>query len=429
MNRRFDDRGDTPRDPGFVTRSRHQYEDDEFENDDDDYFDNPDDDDPYDAEPDPYRVLPSVSVGGPRTRLTTTWLLRFAIAAIVIGAMVFGGYQYWYLRQVNPPGEDAVATVFTVTENDDLDTISRRLRDEGIIVNDGVFRTYVEQEGGLEIVPGIYSLRGRDHMGNLLRVLRTPPQETLTRVTFPEGFTLAQMGRRLTEKMTAISADEFAEKTGDAEGSTSAIRSVYQPEGVNTLEGLLFPDTYFIAGNETPTQVAQRMLQLMERVGRQEGLDDAQNLVGRTPYEVLIIASMIEREAKIADDRSKIARVIYNRLAMDMPLQIDATLFYKQDSERPFTELREMDTPYNTYLYKGLPPTPIANPGRASIAAALAPAPNPSAGDPLCKDLPPGIACVYLYYVLSDKDGGHTFAVTFEQHEANVQKAIADGIL
>lgn len=411
MNKRLDDHGSARRDLGSVS------------------FDDHDHDEDGDDEPDQYRVLPSVSVGGRRLRMATKWVLRIGIAFALIAAVAYGGYQYWYLRQVNPPGEDSVATVFTVTENDDLDSISRRLHEEGVIVNEGVFRRYVREEGGLEIVPGIYTLRGKDHMGNLLRVLRTPPQETLTRVTFPEGFTLSQMSRRLAENMNAISADDFLVKTGGTAGSTSEIRSVYQPEGIASLEGLLFPDTYFIAGNETATQVAQRMLQLMERVGRQEGLDDSQNLVGRTPYEVLIVASLIEREAKIADDRAKIARVIYNRLIMDMPLQIDATLFYQQDADRPFTELRELDTPYNTYLYKGLPPTPIANPGRASIAAALAPAPNPSAGDPLCQDLPAGTACVYLYYVLSDKDGGHTFAVTYEQHEANVQKAIADGVL
>jgi UPF0755 protein len=411
MNKRLDDHGSARRDLGSVS------------------FDDHDHDEDGDDEPDQYRVLPSVSVGGRRLRMATKWVLRIGIAFALIAAVAYGGYQYWYLRQVNPPGEDSVATVFTVTENDDLDSISRRLHEEGVIVNEGVFRRYVREEGGLEIVPGIYTLRGKDHMGNLLRVLRTPPQETLTRVTFPEGFTLSQMSRRLAENMNAISADDFLVKTGGSAGSSSEIRSVYQPEGIASLEGLLFPDTYFIAGNETATQVAQRMLQLMERVGRQEGLDDSQNLVGRTPYEVLIVASLIEREAKIADDRAKIARVIYNRLIMDMPLQIDATLFYQQDADRPFTELRELDTPYNTYLYKGLPPTPIANPGRASIAAALAPAPNPSAGDPLCQDLPAGTACVYLYYVLSDKDGGHTFAVTYEQHEANVQKAIADGVL
>lgn len=380
-------------------------------------------------EPDDYRVLPSVEIGGRGFRRVTTWTLRVVLAGLVIAAVSVGSYQYWYLRQVNPPGKDAVATVVTITENDDLESISRRLQELKVIVNAGVFRRYVEHEGGLEVVPGIYTLYGHDHMGNLLRVLRTPPQETLTRVTFPEGFTLAQMGRRLEEKMNGITAEDFLVKTGGVAGSTSAVRSAYQPESVTTLEGLLFPDTYFIAANETATQVAQRMQQLMERVGRQEGLDNAQTLVGHSPYEVLIVASLIEREAKIPADRAKIARVIYNRLIMGMPLQVDATLYYQQDSSRPFTELRAIDTAYNTYLHAGLPPTPIANPGRASIAAALAPAPNPSSGDPLCKDLPSGTPCVYLYYVLSDKDGGHTFAVTYEQHQANVAKAIADGVL
>jgi UPF0755 protein len=152
-------------------------------------------------------------------------------------------------------------------------------------------------------------------------------------------------------------------------------------------------------------------------------------LVGRSPYEVLIIASMIEREAKLDEDRDKIARVIYNRLELGMPLEIDATLFYRQNAERPFLELKALETPYNTYLNTGLPPTPIANPGRESIAAALDPAPNPTAGDPICAEfIDPG-QCRYLYYVLADEDGRHIFAATLEQHLANVQKSIEAGVL
>ena len=122
------------------------------------------------------------------------------------------------------------------------------------------------------------------------------------------------------------------------------------------------------------------MVKLMERVGRQEGLDGAQAKVGFDPYQVLIVASMVEREAKVDADRAKIARVIYNRLAMGMLLQIDATLLYKQNPNLSFAELKAIDTLYNTYLYEGLPPTPIANPGRASIRAALNPAPNGTIG-------------------------------------------------
>lgn len=388
----------------------------------------PDDTD-IDAEVDPYQVLPTVTVENSALRRVLIWAARVAVAATAVGIVSYGAYMFWYLRQINPPGVAAVATVFTVTENDDLETISRRLEQSGVIVHDGVFRQYVNQEGGLEIVAGLYSVRARDHMGNILRVLRTPPNETLTRVTFPEGFTLEQMAARLAETSNSIDAASFVEKAGGKAGTESAVRSIYQPEGITTLEGLLFPDTYFVAGDETPTQVVQRMVRLMERVGRQEGLDDAQNLVGYSPYQVLIVASIIEREAKVSDDRAKIARVIYNRLFLDMPLQVDATLYYGQDRQRPFSELREIDTPYNTYLYKGLPPTPIANPGRASIAAALAPAPNPSSGDPLCSGISGGTPCLYLYYVLADKNGRHDFAVTLEQHEANIQKAIAAGVL
>ena len=128
---------------------------------------------------------------------------------------------------------------------------------------------------------------------------------------------------------------------------------------------------------------------------------------------------MIEREAKTDEDRPKIARVIYNRLAIGMPLAIDASVLLRHGAGRaatrtpiPFTEQRETPGPYNTYLNQGLPPTPIANPGRASIQAALNPAPNPSVGDPLCADLPEGVACQYLYYVLANEEGSHAFAVT-----------------
>ena len=147
-----------------------------------------------------------------------------------------------------------------------------------------------------------------------------------------------------------------------------------------------------------------------------------------TPYQILIIASMIEREAKTDADRPKIARVIYNRLAKGMPLAIDAAVRYGTEQAGvdpdsiPFDQQRETPGPYNTYLNQGLPPTPIANPGRASIRAALNPAANPSVGDPLCADLPQGVACEYLYYVLADEDGNHAFAVTPEQHEANVAR-------
>lgn len=339
----------------------------------------------------------------------------------VLGLLVAGGVGWWLIRQLNPPGEAATSERFVVTADDTLDTLADRLAEQGIIAHAGVFRWYTERQGGLEVEPGTYVLRPRDHVGNLLAVLRTPPSQTFTRVVFPEGFTVAQIGKRLEERLPDLDAGVFAELALEDGG----VRSDYLPPDITSLEGLLFPDTYQIAGDENELRVIERMVRLMERVGRQEGIEES----SLTPYQVLIIASMIEREAKVDEDRGKIARVIYNRLFLGMPLQIDATLYYGQDPETPFPELRQRDTPYNTYLNAGLPPTPIASPGRASIRAALNPAPNPPPGDPICQELPPGDPCLYLYYVLADTDGRHAFASTLEQHERNIAAAIAAGVL
>ena len=382
-----------------------------------------------DLEIDPYQVLPDIHIQKMVSRKIVNRIALVVVSILAIVSVIYGGYQFWYLRQVNPPGDPGAAEIFTVTEADDLIAISKRLEQEGFIVNDSVFRSYVSSKGGLDVSAGFFTLKPRDHVGNILRVLRTPPNETLTKVTFPEGFTLEQIAERLGEEIKSVTESDFLTKTGGTATEISAVRSIYQPESVTTLEGLLFPDTYLVSGDETATQVAQQMLKLMERVGRQEGLDDSLMSVGLTPYEVLTIASIIEREAKVPEDRAKISRVIYNRLTIGMPLEIDATLFYKQDPDVPFLELNAIDSPYNSYLYTGLPPTPISNPGRAAINAALNPAPNPSAGDPICREITDGSPCLYLYYVLYDKDGHHKFASTLAQHQANVQAAIIAGVL
>lgn len=349
------------------------------------------------------------------------WLLMFlGFAAVVVVGI--GGL--WYTQQVNPKGDPGDPVTFTVNADDTLESIAARLEATGLVTKAWVFEWYVERQGGLELTPGYYQLRPNDHMGNLMRTLSIPPSQTFTKVTFPEGFTYAKMGIRLEDKVPRLSASEFGVAATDG-----TIRSIYLPDGINSLEGLLFPDTYQVSNGETEAQVVQRMVDLMERVASQEDIEAKSASMGLTPYQVLVVASLIEREAAVPEDRAKIARVIYNRLFFGMPLQIDASLYYQQDGDLPFSELREIDTPYNTYLHEGLPPTPIANPGRASIEAALNPAPNPSLGDPICVELPEGTPCVYLYYVLADTDGRHVFAATIEQHEANVQRARELGLL
>ncbi len=364
------------------------------------------------------------------------WLVWASMVLAVVAILVAGAVGWWYLGKINPEGAPGDVVSFTVNEGDDVESIALRLADEGLVSDPGIFEWYVEREGGLEPIPGYYEIRPNDHMGNVLGRLRTPPGQTYTKVTFPEGFTLARMADRLDTSVPRLTANGFIEAATDG-----TIRSSFQPRGVTSLEGMLFPDTYQVSNAESEGQVIERMIALMERVADQEDIVNRSRALGVNPYEALIVASMIEREAKVPEDRAKISKVIYNRLGLSalnpdnpIPLQVDATVLYGRtqaglDPEMPFSELRQIDGPYNTYLRFGLPPTPIANPGRASIEAALNPAPNPPAGDPICAELADPTSCAYLYYVIADEDGRHVFASELWQHERNTELARRAGVL
>lgn len=359
-----------------------------------------------------------------RNTRTVKWVVWASFAVMTALILVAGATGWWYIQRINPGVAEPGAVSFTVADDDTLETISERLEADGIITDAGVFRWYAERSGGFEPTPGFFQVQPGDHMGNVLGRLRTPPERTFTRLTFPEGFTIDQMAARLDANVVRMTADGFREATRSA-----VVRPQYLPPGIDSLEGLLFPDTYQISNSESETQVVERMVALMERVARQENLEARAAEMGRTPYEIFIIASMIEREAKVNEDRAKISAVIHNRLFVGMTLDIDATLYYGQDPDTPFRELRVMDTPYNTYERGGLPPTPIANPGRASIRAALNPAPAPPPGDPMCQELEDPTRCFYFFYVLADADGRHAFSHTYEQHLRNIEISRQAGVL
>ena len=371
----------------------------------------------------------------PRDRRPDSRTVLIALSVVMTVVLSVGGTAMWYLRQVNPPDEVSsgkpLATNFTVNQGDSLISVSNRLEQEGFIVNASVFRWYAERKGGIDLQPGYFSLVKHEHIGEIMKKLNKSPSITFTKVTFPEGFTIKQIAQRIEDKTTRITAQSFYEAM-----TNELLTSEYLPKNMAPLdlapyrfEGLLFPDTYQVSGNESVASVLDRMLRLMERVGKQEGIADSQTKVGKSPYQVLIIASIIEREAKLEIDRGKISRVIYNRLERGMPLQIDATLYYNSPENASFTELKAIDSPYNSYLYNGLPPTPIASPGRAAIRAALNPSPNPDLSDKMCIGIKKTQNCAYLYYVLSDADGGHTFAATEQDHAINVENSRVGGFL
>jgi len=216
-------------------------------------------------------------------------------------------------------------------------------------------------------------------------------------VTIPEGFTAREIAQTLAEHDL---------------GSAVALQGTFMREslvlgGARTanLEGYLFPDTYLVPTGATPAEIAKLMTDQFEA----ELPRDAPELAARQGLnipQVTTLASLVEREAKADDERALMAGVYYNRLRRAMPLQVDATIEYTFAHHKDVITYADLarDSPYNSYLHAGLPPTPIANPGRRSLLAALRPRASP-----------------YLYYVYKG-NGHHAFSRTLAEHNANVAR-------
>jgi UPF0755 protein len=231
-----------------------------------------------------------------------------------------------------------------------------------------------------------------------LRAGALPPDAIL--ITVPEGYTVAETLARLADPddgVQGFTAENLLMALADPESRSAVI-----PEGQPSLEGTLLPESYQVEEADTEVVVIQRMVSEFDDLLLELDLEGGAGALGYSPYEVLIVASMIEEEARVDAERAQVARVIYNRLAEEMPLQIDATSCYAK--AEPGCTLTESDlasdSPYNTRNRQGLPPTPIASPGRASLEAALAPA----SGD-------------WLYYVLDAEadDGSHVFTADYDE--------------
>ena len=280
-----------------------------------------------------------------------------------------------------------------------------------MISSSRIFREYIRWKGEGQVgsfQAGTYSLNRNSSLAEALAALKVGPvPAAYADVTIPEGVRVDGLAARLAEGVPWFSAEEVNAALG-------TVRSPYQPGEVGTLEGLVFPDTYRYEESETEVEAVTEMVEHFGRVAQELRLDERAAALGYTPYEIVTIASMIEREARVPEDRAKIARVIYNRMDEGMRLDIDATVQYPLGAEgRTLTSSDlEVDSPYNTRMYEGLPPTPIAAPGRASLEAALAPA----EGD-------------WIYYVLADADGRHFFTDDAGEFEAAVEEAGRKGLL
>jgi len=317
---------------------------------------------------------------------------------LVLAVAGLGGFYVWATGAPDGSGE----VHLTIVSGSTTAEVAALLREEGVIRSPFMFRLLARFNGvGGAIEAGAYTLPSDRPLGEVFDLLEAGPEPIPTvGVTFPEGWELRQVAARAAAVL-GIDRRAFMELTTSGQLTLPP----FLRKGASTVEGFLFPKTYEFFENPSEQEVARTLLDQFEIDTARLPWKNAADL-GVSEYEIVVIASLIEREAKVPEDRGKIARVIYNRLTAGMRLEIDATIQYAIGERRRITNAdKEVDSPYNTYLHDGLPPTPIANPGLPSIRAALKPTPG-----------------AWLYYLTVDDSGRHQFFETYEEFLRALQR-------
>jgi UPF0755 protein len=342
------------------------------------------------------------------------WFLGLCVVlALGLGA----GLLYLDGRLGGTDVEPGQPVELTVERGESVRSVGDQLSDHGVVRSASRFRSAAaDAQLDRHLQPGVYELEtGMDAETAVQALLDGPSEPASVRFTIPEGLPVELILERLGEAFDDYEEADFRavldERTEAGENAEGVLRLPdWAPEPaeageeiIEPYEGLLFPETYEVGLDATPAAVLQRMVDhtgtVMDRV-LAETDDD------RSPYEILITASVVERETRVDDERPRVAGVIANRLEDGMRLQVDATVLYARGEhvERVLIEDTEIDSPYNTYQASGLPPAPIAAPGEASLRATVQPEEHE-----------------YHFYVLAPEcDGSHQFAEDESGHQANV---------
>jgi UPF0755 protein len=331
-------------------------------------------------------------------------IIIIIIVAIVLSTL-FGVILGNYIK-VNKISKNTKTIFYTIPKEATIEKVANEFAVKGIIKSKLYFKL-ISKSNGLE--GNIKNTRimidpGTD-ITKIINKLKSD-QPDFAVITIPEGFRLYQIAERL-EKNKLAEKNTFVNiSLGDLQGDSLIPK---RENVIMELEGFLFPDTYFIPVTFSEKDIANLMFNRFKMVFSESYIERAKEL-NLSINDVITIASLIEREAMNDSERSRIAGVIYNRIKKGMLLQIDAAVIYANTKgeghlTRVLNSHLKFDSKYNTYVYKGLTPGPIASPGRASIEAALYPEQND-----------------YLYYVAGED--GSVFSKTYEEHQANVKKYI-----
>ena len=324
------------------------------------------------------------------------FLLNCFLTLILLAAWAAGVFYLQYQKALNAPLVAEGDGIITVKRGDTLASLNRELVQRGVIQSDWVLPVYARlNPQAANIKAGDYRIDASASLPSLMNDI-TNGKVVVYNITVVEGKTFKDLRASLVQ--TAGSEHTRNDKT-DAQ-----IATLLGIDG--SPEGWFMPETYQFHRGSSDLELLKRMYGEMQRTLEQEWPNRAEGLPLANPYQALTLASIIEKETGVASERPQIAGVFVRRLQKDMLLQTDPSVIYgAADYHGDLTRKHlQTDTPYNTYINKGLPPTPIALPGKASIQAAL----HPADGDSL--------------YFVADGKGGHTFSATYEEHQQAVAR-------
>lgn len=329
----------------------------------------------------------------------------FTVVILLLLPFILGGAWFWL--QLNTLGSPGKVVSVDIPKGSGVSAIGSILEKNSVVKSGSAFSIYSKLARRGPYQAGQYEMPTNIDASQAATILEKGPKINY------DAFTIIP-GERLVDVQAKV--DDLPNMT--AEGFQSVLDShryvsKFQPTPETSAEGLLLPETYSISSSETEADLIRRAMEEFDARASANGLTGSFN--GYSAYQLITIASLIEKEARYSEDRPKIASVIYNRLAQGMPLQIDATVLYglgRSGGSLSIGDLK-VDTPYNTYIHTGLVPTPISMISMDSLRAAL----NPADTD-------------YLYYVLIDsKTGQHAFSKTYDEHLQNIEKAKQNGAL
>ena len=329
------------------------------------------------------------------TRTLLVGIVLIVLAGIIGATYLAGGRLVDFFTSAPDYGGSGFgAVVVQVHDGDTASDIGQTLATAHVVKSSAAFRDAADSNSKSRLLqPGFYRLHLHMKASLALALMLDPSSLVRSRVVVREGAAVTDIVAALVSETKLRRADIVA-----ALQSPAALG--LPPYARGHVEGFLFPATYDVNPNDTATEVLASMVDRFGVAATKVGLVNGAARMHETPYAALIVASLVEAEAKFPQDYGKVARVIYNRLARGMALQLDATLNYALAAHKVFISIEDtkLHSPYNTYLHTGLPPTPIDSPGELALQAAL----NPTPGD-------------WLYFVTIDKAGHNAFTNNYQQ--------------